>query len=64
MNRGECERGEGSIGEWRRREGRKGNRRMSPYNKYMMYYNCRCEPAPIFVPGDKVWLDGSDITTN
>jgi hypothetical protein len=29
-----------------------------------MYYNCRHEPVPIFVPGNKVWLDGSNITTN
>jgi hypothetical protein len=33
-------------------------------DKYAMYYNHRCEPAPIFEPGDKVWLDGSDIATN
>jgi hypothetical protein len=29
-----------------------------------MYYNHRHEPAPVFTPGDKVWLDGSDIATN
>jgi hypothetical protein len=29
-----------------------------------MYYNHRCEPAPVFTPGDRVWLDGSDIATN
>jgi hypothetical protein len=29
-----------------------------------MYYNRRREPAPVFAPGDKVWLDGSDIATN
>jgi hypothetical protein len=33
-------------------------------DEYTMYYNCRCEPAPVFAPGDRVWLDGSDITTN
>jgi hypothetical protein len=33
-------------------------------NEYAMYYNCRQESAPVFKPGDKVWLDGSDITTN
>jgi hypothetical protein len=29
-----------------------------------MYYNRRCEPAPVFAPEDRVWLDGSDIATN
>jgi hypothetical protein len=33
-------------------------------DEYAMYYNRRREPAPIFKPGDKVWLDGSDIATN
>jgi hypothetical protein len=33
-------------------------------NEYSMYYNHRREPAPVFTPGDKVWLDGSDIATN
>jgi hypothetical protein len=33
-------------------------------DEYAMYYNCRRELAPVFVPGDKVWLDGSDIATN
>jgi hypothetical protein len=33
-------------------------------DEYAMYYNCRCEPAPVFTPGDRVWLDGSDIATN
>jgi hypothetical protein len=33
-------------------------------DEYTMYYNCRCDPAPIFAPGDKVWLDRSGITTN
>jgi hypothetical protein len=32
--------------------------------EYTMYYNYRCEPAPVFAPGDRVWLDGSDIATN
>ena len=27
------------------------------------YYNCRCEPAPIFTPRDKVCLDASNIHT-
>jgi hypothetical protein len=25
-------------------------------DEYAMYYNCRCGPAPVFAPGDKVWL--------
>jgi hypothetical protein len=33
-------------------------------DEYSMYYNHRREPAPVFTPGDKVWLDGSDIATN
>jgi transposase InsO family protein len=33
-------------------------------DEYAMYYNRRREPAPVFAPGDKVWLDGSDIATN
>jgi hypothetical protein len=33
-------------------------------DEYVMYYNCQCEPAPIFAPGDKVWLDRSNIATN
>jgi transposase InsO family protein len=33
-------------------------------DEYSMYYNRRREPAPVFAPGDKVWLDGSDIATN
>jgi hypothetical protein len=33
-------------------------------DEYAMFYNHRREPAPIFKPGDKVWLDGSDIATN
>jgi hypothetical protein len=31
---------------------------------YTMYYNCQCEPALVFAPGDKVWLDRSNIATN
>jgi transposase InsO family protein len=30
---------------------------------YTMYYNCHRTPAPQFVPGDRVWLDSSDIKT-
>jgi hypothetical protein len=33
-------------------------------DEYTMYYNWWCKSAPIFTPGDRVWLDGSDITTN
>jgi hypothetical protein len=33
-------------------------------DEYAMYYNCRREPALVFAPGDRVWLDGSDIATN
>jgi hypothetical protein len=33
-------------------------------DEYTMYYNRRREPALVFAPGDKVWLDGSDIATN
>jgi hypothetical protein len=33
-------------------------------DKYTIYYNCQCRPALVFAPGDKVWLDGSHITTN
>jgi hypothetical protein len=33
-------------------------------DEYTMYYNRQREPAPVFAPGDKVWLDGSGITTN
>jgi hypothetical protein len=33
-------------------------------DKYTMFYNRRREPAPVFAPGDRVWLDGSDIATN
>jgi hypothetical protein len=33
-------------------------------DEYTMYYNHQREPALVFAPGDKVWLDGSDIATN
>jgi hypothetical protein len=33
-------------------------------DEYTMYSNCQREPAPVFAPGDKVWLDGSNIATN
>jgi hypothetical protein len=33
-------------------------------DEYTMYYNRRHQPALVFAPGDRVWLDGSDITTN
>jgi hypothetical protein len=35
---------------------------MKVKDKYTMYYNHQHEPAPVFAPGDRVWLDGSDIT--
>jgi hypothetical protein len=37
---------------------------MKVKDEYTMYYNRQSEPAPIFAPGDKVYLDGSDIATN
>jgi hypothetical protein len=33
-------------------------------DEYTIYYNRRREPAPIFAPGDRVWLNASDIATN
>jgi hypothetical protein len=33
-------------------------------DEYTMYYNRRREPALVFKPGYRVWLDGSDIATN
>jgi hypothetical protein len=33
-------------------------------DEHAMFYNRRREPAPVYAPGDRVWLDGSDITTN
>jgi hypothetical protein len=28
-------------------------------DEYTMYYNRRREPALVFAPGDRVWLDGN-----
>jgi hypothetical protein len=33
-------------------------------DKHAMFYNRRREPAPVYAPGDRVWLDGSDIATH
>jgi hypothetical protein len=33
-------------------------------DEYTMYYNHRHERSPVFAPGDRVWLDRSDIATN
>jgi hypothetical protein len=33
-------------------------------DEHTMFYNHRHEPALVFAPGDRVWLDGSDIATN
>jgi hypothetical protein len=33
-------------------------------HEYAMYYNRRRTPAPKFKPGDRVWLDSSDIHTD
>jgi hypothetical protein len=33
-------------------------------DEYTMYYNCWHKPTPISTPGERVWLDGSDIATN
>jgi hypothetical protein len=33
-------------------------------DEHAMFYNCQREPAPVYAPGDRVWLDGSDIATN
>jgi hypothetical protein len=33
-------------------------------DEYAMYYNRRRKPALVFAPGDRVWLDGSNIATN
>jgi hypothetical protein len=32
--------------------------------EHAMFYNRRREPAPVYAPGNRVWLDGSDIATN
>jgi hypothetical protein len=37
---------------------------MKAKDEYTMYYNRRCTPAPKFKPGDRVWLDSSDIHTD
>jgi hypothetical protein len=29
-------------------------------DEYTMYYNHQRRPAPVFAPGDRVWLDGSN----
>jgi hypothetical protein len=33
-------------------------------DEYTLSYNHQREPALVFAPGDRVWLDGSDIATN
>jgi hypothetical protein len=33
-------------------------------DEYTMYYNRQHEPALVFAPRDRDWLDGSDIATN
>jgi hypothetical protein len=33
-------------------------------DEHAMFYNRRREPALVYTPGDRVWLDGSDIATN
>jgi hypothetical protein len=33
-------------------------------DEYAMFYNRRREPTLVYTPGDRVWLDGSDIATN
>jgi hypothetical protein len=35
-----------------------------PLPRLRWLYNHQCEPVPIFTPGNKVWLVGSNITTN
>jgi hypothetical protein len=32
-------------------------------DKFKLYYNCRCVPAPEIKVGDRVWVDVSDIKT-
>jgi hypothetical protein len=32
-------------------------------DEYAMFYNHQREPTPVFAPGDRVWLDGSNIAT-
>jgi hypothetical protein len=33
-------------------------------DEHAMFYNRQHEPALVYTPGDRVWLDGSDIATN
>jgi hypothetical protein len=33
-------------------------------DEHAMFYNRRRKPAPVYAPGDRGWLDGSDIATN
>jgi hypothetical protein len=33
-------------------------------DEYAMYYNRQREPAPVFAPGNRGWLDRSDIANN
>jgi hypothetical protein len=33
-------------------------------DEHTMFYNHQREPTPVYAPGDRVWLDGSDIATN
>jgi hypothetical protein len=33
-------------------------------DEHTMFYNRRRKPTPVYAPGDRVWLDGSDIATN
>jgi hypothetical protein len=33
-------------------------------DEHTMFYNRRHEPTPVYTPGDRVQLDGSDIATN
>jgi hypothetical protein len=33
-------------------------------DEHAMFYNHRCEPTLVYAPGDRVWLDRSDIATN
>jgi hypothetical protein len=33
-------------------------------DEHTMFYNHRREPTPVYAPGDRVWLDRSDIATN
>jgi hypothetical protein len=33
-------------------------------DEHAMFYNHQREHAPVYAPGDRVWLDASDIATN